>query len=375
MNGALFFQATDNINGTELWKSDGTDTGTVMVKDIYSGLYGSWPRYLINVNGRLFFAAGDGSNGYELWTSDGTPTGTVLAGDIYPGPGNSLSLTSVPMAAADGVLYFAANDGWHGVELYALKTSQPSKIGVFTNGTWYLDANKSWAWDGTPADILGTFGLGQPGAIPVVGDWSGDGTTKIGVYVNGEWYLDMNNNGQWDGEPTDVHGVFGIGLSNAIPVVGDWNGDGIAEIGIYSDGNWYLDKNRSWAWDGEPADTFGVFGIGLANPVPVTGDWNGDGITEIGIYSNGNWYLDKNRSWAWDGEPTDTFGRFGIGLANPIPVTGDWDGNGITKIGIYSEGNWYLDTNASWQWDGTPTDTFGVFGLGLGTVVPVTGNW
>jgi hypothetical protein len=56
-------------------------------------------------------------------------------------------------------------------------------------------------------------------------------------------------------------------------------------------------------------------------------------------------------------------------------VTGDWNGNGITKIGIYSEGNWYLDTNASWQWDGTPTDTFGVFGLGLGTVVPVTGNW
>jgi hypothetical protein len=200
----------------------------------------------------------------------------------------------------------------------------PAKIGVFTGGTWYLDANRSWDWNGTPADILGTFGMGQTGAVPVVGDWNGDGTTEIGVYVNGDWYLDMNNNGQWDGEGVDVHGVFGIGLSN---------------------------------------------------PVPVTGDWNGDGITEIGIYSDGNWYLDKNRSWAWEGEPADTFGRFGIGLANPIPVTGDWNGNGITKIGIYSEGNWYLDTNASWQWDGTPTDTFGVFGLGLGTVVPVTGNW
>jgi peptidoglycan hydrolase-like protein with peptidoglycan-binding domain len=263
----------------------------------------------------------------------------------------------------------------HGVELWALKTSQPAKIGVFTNGYWYLDANQSWDWSGAPPDVLGILGLGQPGAIPVVGDWSGDGTTKIGVYVNGEWYLDMNNNGQWDGEGVDVHGVFGIGLSNPVPVTGDWNGDGITEIGIYSDGNWYLDKNRSWAWEGEPADTFGVFGIGLANPVPVTGDWNGDGITEIGIYSDGNWYLDKNRSWAWEGEPADTFGVFGIGLANPIPVTGDWDGSGITKIGIYTEGNWYLDTNASWQWDGTPTDTFGVFGLGLGTVVPVTGNW
>jgi len=251
----------------------------------------------------------------------------------------------------------------------------PAKIGVFTNGYWYLDANRSWGWNGWPFDILGIFGIGLNGAIPVVGDWNGDGKTKIGVYINGVWYLDMNNNWQWDGEGIDVRGIFGVGLPNAIPVTGDWNGDGITEIGIYSNGNWYLDKNRSWDWNGTPTDTFGIFGVGLPNAIPVTGDWNGDGKTEIGIYSNGNWYLDKNANWQWDGTPTDTFGVFGVGLPNVIPVTGDWNGDGITKIGVYSDGYWYLDTNANWQWDGTPIDTYGIFGIGLGTVTPVTGKW
>jgi peptidoglycan hydrolase-like protein with peptidoglycan-binding domain len=251
----------------------------------------------------------------------------------------------------------------------------PAKIGVYQNGTWYLDANQSWDWNGTPTDILGIFGVGLTGAVPVVGDWNGDGKTEIGVYIDGIWYLDMNGNWQWDGEGVDVRGVFGVGLPNAIPVIGDWNGDGRSEIGIYSDGNWYLDKNQSWAWEGEPTDTFGLFGTGLPNVVPVTGDWNGDGTTEIGVYSEGNWYLDKNQSWQWEGTPADTYGLFGVGLPNVIPVTGDWNGDGTTKIGVYSEGNWYLDTNASWDWNGTPTDTYGLFGVGLGTVVPVTGNW
>ena len=57
VNGTLFFNARD-ANGDELWKSDGTEAGTVMVKDIYSGASSSSPDYLTNVNG---------THGVELW--------------------------------------------------------------------------------------------------------------------------------------------------------------------------------------------------------------------------------------------------------------------------------------------------------------------
>ncbi len=86
MNGRLYFQASDGSNGAELWKSDGTSSGTVLVKDILPGASGGNPGSLTNVNGTLYFRAADGSNGYELWKSDGTSAGTVLVKDIFPEP-------------------------------------------------------------------------------------------------------------------------------------------------------------------------------------------------------------------------------------------------------------------------------------------------
>ena len=60
---------------------DGTPEGTEQVKDIKAG--GSWsPHFLKNVNGTLYFAADDGIHGEELWKSDGTGVGTALVEDI-----------------------------------------------------------------------------------------------------------------------------------------------------------------------------------------------------------------------------------------------------------------------------------------------------
>ena len=85
VNGTLYFAATDGAHGVELWKSDGTAAGTVMVKDIDPGASGSFPAHLTNVNGTLYFAANDGTHGEELWKSDGTAAGTVMVKDIVPG--------------------------------------------------------------------------------------------------------------------------------------------------------------------------------------------------------------------------------------------------------------------------------------------------
>jgi ELWxxDGT repeat protein len=105
----------DGVNGQELWKSDGTAAGTVLVKDIRPGSGGSYPRYLTAAGNTLFFRANDGVNGYELWKSDGTAAGTVLVKDIRPGSSSS-NLRN--LTAVGNTLYFTADDGVNGEELW-----------------------------------------------------------------------------------------------------------------------------------------------------------------------------------------------------------------------------------------------------------------
>ncbi|QGJ68613.1 Hypothetical protein PBC10988_2740 [Planctomycetales bacterium 10988] len=115
VNGIFYFRANDGSSGSELWRSDGTEAGTQLVKDIRSGEDGSAPRELKNIDGTLFFLANDRATGYELWKSDGTEAGTQLVKDILSG---GLSSTPRELTNVDGTLFFRANDGSVGEELW-----------------------------------------------------------------------------------------------------------------------------------------------------------------------------------------------------------------------------------------------------------------
>ncbi|NJO86932.1 MAG: hypothetical protein HC821_02500, partial [Lewinella sp.] len=84
----LLFKARNNVNGLELWTTDGTAEGTLQVSDIQPGSGNGTPFDLLVANGLLYFTANDGTNGSELWTSDGTASGTQLAVEIQPGSGS-----------------------------------------------------------------------------------------------------------------------------------------------------------------------------------------------------------------------------------------------------------------------------------------------
>ena len=101
------------MHGRELWKTDGTEAGTVLVLDLFPGSYGSYPGDLVMVGNTLFFRADDGVHGRELWKSDGTAAGTVLVKDINPGSFYGSPASSYPnyLTAVGGTLFFRADDG------------------------------------------------------------------------------------------------------------------------------------------------------------------------------------------------------------------------------------------------------------------------
>jgi len=97
-------------------------------------------------------------------------------------------------------------------------TAKSFTVGVFHDGDWFLDSSGNGQFD--PCSTDQCLGLGLPGDVPVTGDWNGSGTTKIGVVRDGVWSLDFNGDGEFEDCTTDL--CIGFGLPGEIPVTGQW---------------------------------------------------------------------------------------------------------------------------------------------------------
>lgn len=129
--GKVFFRANDGTSGDEVWVTDGTTAGTHLTLDIYPGPEGSHPEHIGVLNGVAYFMADDGTNGSELWMSDGTPEGTVMVRDINLGEGSSSPHWQTVMGEW---IYFRANDGTHGDELWRTNGSTTELVKDINTG-------------------------------------------------------------------------------------------------------------------------------------------------------------------------------------------------------------------------------------------------
>jgi hypothetical protein len=182
-------------------------------------------------------------------------------------------------------------------------TSARAQIGLFRAGSWYIDRDATFGWSGCGPD--GCYLYGAAGDTEVTGDWDGGGLVGMGVFRNGNWYLDYNGDGRWSGCGTTAttDRCYTYGMAGDIPVVGDWSGDGVSKIGLFRNGNWYLDYNgdAQWSGCGTTAGTDRCYSYGMAGDMPVVGNWNGEGVVKIGVFRNGMWYLDYKGTNIWIG--------------------------------------------------------------------------
>ena len=258
--------------------------------------------------------------------------------DVYGAPGQRIG-TSLPAGSSRAFrLNFNGNrtfdPGTDRENIFGASTDKPvvgawgnnssiyiSRIGTFRNGTWFLDWNGNGVWDGSSIDRQ--YAFGSSSHIPVPGRYP-RGTSVypavIATFSAGTWFVDLNNNGVWNGASADGQFLFRAFASGDQPVVGAWSGGGRDKVGIYNAGNWFLDYNGNYVWDiGDRSSFFNPAGTGS---IPVAGDWNNDGKSEIGVYKNGAWYMDYNGNGVWDASGDVVFPSFGG--AGETPLVGIW---------------------------------------------------
>ncbi|GIV44066.1 MAG: hypothetical protein KatS3mg035_1189 [Bacteroidia bacterium] len=165
LNNQLIFVGQTAQYGMEIFISDGTDTGTQLLKDIYPGTDGCSPFYAQKLGNQIIFSADNGTNGQELWKTDGTTAGTTLLKDIFPGNQGSYPHD---LLVADSIIVFAAENSNNNVELWKtngsetvllkdIKTlggSYPEKFFIFQNQLFFTaedntNGKELWVSNGT----------------------------------------------------------------------------------------------------------------------------------------------------------------------------------------------------------------------------------
>ena len=181
--------------------------------------------------------------------------------------------------------------------------------------------------------------FGQPGDdSSIVGDWDGDGKADLAVYRGGAqsafYYRPSSQPG------ADFTTIY-WGTNNDLPVRGDFDGDGKSDAAVYrpSNNNWYILQSSN------SQSSVDQWGLSIDKRVPA--DFDGDGKTDLAVFRNGVWYIKQSST----NQPR--YETFGANTDKPVPA--DYDGDGKADIAVFRNGAWYLQQSTS----GFATSNFG----------------
>ena len=329
MGGVLYFRASGSGLGVELWKTDGTAAGTVLVKDINTGSASSTPGTLTVVNGLLYFSAVTASSGMEVWRSDGTEAGTFLLKEIMSG-----SISSFPgnFAQANGKFFFTADDGVNGTEIWVSDGTGP--------GTFMLK------------DILPGASTSSPSYLTTVGNFIYFNASDDDIDWNPElWRTDGTSIGTVlisDIEP----GTIGSDPQNLINV------NGTLFFTATTTGN----GTELWKSDGTGPGTVLVKDINVlgAGGQPF-------GLTAVGSMLYFYAFTDANGSELWKSDGTNA----GTVLVKDIePGPGSSPASDLMNVNgtLFFTANTSAEGNELWRSDGTNTGTVIVQDINPGAI-------
>jgi ELWxxDGT repeat protein len=325
-NGELYFDATDGIHGTQLWKTNGTAAGTMPATSLVPGAPNAVMTDMADINGWLYFFATNPSVNYTsaLWKSDGTVAGTTMVAANVSG--TDLTNVNGRIYFADGYQLWTTNGTSAGTYAVASFSNTLTDLTAAGNTLYFINGTQLWKSDGTAS-----------GTVEVVDTASWTSNTQIDflVGVNNDIYVeDIGQLWVSDGTAAGTHAVQPTSGASADDVV----------AGIAYDGKLYFgagagyDDEALWETDGTDAGTLEIKSIPAGRGEPPTDFavvngtlffagsdyahgmelWRSDGTTAgtslvMDIYPgpNSSMSLPQAPEW-WQPTPPDNGGNFAV---------------------------------------------------------------
>jgi glucose/arabinose dehydrogenase len=252
---------------------------------------------------------------------------------------------------SDGSLYYAARGGDGSIRKIGYR------MPLETIGVYHADETTFSLQDGSMAEIAAlTVPFATRDDVPIVGDWNGDGIDTVGVFRPSEGRFLLSDD---TSNPIRLTYEFVFGSADTRPLVGDWDGDGKDGVGVFGAGDKLIILRNSLT-AGE-AD-FEIM-IGNVDDIGLAGDWNADGIDTVGVFrpTTNEFFLSEDLCTC----VAETDYYYVWGSKGDVPLVGDWDGDGRTGIGLFrsSDKVMYLRNDATISgaavtkpYTGNPTD-------------------
>jgi trimeric autotransporter adhesin len=397
LNNKVVFAGSSAASGTEMWISDGTIAGTILLKDINPGPTGSAPEggsdgYIV-IGNTVYFTANDGTNGIALWKTDGTTVGTVMVKDLNSVAINFPSNIGTPV---NNTLFFTANTGTNGLELWKsdgtnsgtvmVKEINPSGSTSFSqtftsNGTYMFfiadngtSGNEIWRTDGTSA-----------GTIMLI-DFPGGSGFNLSMGGSNDWsYQFFNNILYFHPSGTAVSGSKMYKTDGSIAgtsMVIDFNPGFSSYLDILSSidigTKFYFSANGElFSSDGTLAGTSMVKDINPgsqgSNPVIFRPRETLGDESVPGLFAGGRFFFKADNGtngyelWVSDGTNAGTFMVKDIFAGATGAIPNNNDDYFYTKYAFFVNADNGSNGVEMWQTDGTLAGTFMVSDIYAGT--------